>query len=239
MTQFTKKHEISGRRFGRLVAQHHVGHGFWVCLCDCGATKKYKAGDLVANECLSCGCIRREMVQQSRVKMDLLKQVVVSESDLKRHLFYNRETGEFIWLVSPRFSVPAGSVVRGGDPARKYILIGLNGRRYPAHRLAWFYVHGVWPSGVIDHINGNCKDNRIANLRDCSASINAQNQRQPHCGNTSGYLGVSRSHSKTNPYRAQINIAGKITYIGIYQTAELAHKAYVEKKRSVHEGCTI
>jgi len=55
------------------------------------------------------------------------------------------------------------------------MLIGLLGKRYYAHRLAWLYVYGVWPDGDTDHINRNKHDNRIANLRSCSRSENMLN----------------------------------------------------------------
>ncbi len=46
---------------------------------------------------------------------------------------------------------------------------------YKAHRLAWFYVHGVWPKEQIDHINGDKADNCIANLRLADFSKNQAN----------------------------------------------------------------
>ena len=36
---------------------------------------------------------------------------------------------------------------------------------YRAHRVIWALVHGEWPEGQIDHINGVRDDNRLENLR--------------------------------------------------------------------------
>lgn len=44
------------------------------------------------------------------------------------------------------------------------------------HRMAWFYVHGEWPKGQIDHINHDRKDNRIANLRVVDNTENHRNR---------------------------------------------------------------
>ncbi|MFX4377260.1 HNH endonuclease, partial [Acinetobacter baumannii] len=41
--------------------------------------------------------------------------------------------------------------------------------------MAWLYVHGVHPTGQIDHIDGDPLNNRISNLRDVSHAVNQQN----------------------------------------------------------------
>jgi hypothetical protein len=58
-----------------------------------------------------------------------------------------------------------------------------------AHRAAWVFHHGRWPSGVIDHADGNVTNNAIANLRDVSHAENIRNCRLSK-NNTSGINGV-------------------------------------------------
>lgn len=65
----------------------------------------------------------------------------------------------------------------------------LSGRTVKAHRIAWAIHHGEWPKGSIDHINGDPADNRIANLRDVSHSMNMRNT-AARSDNKSGYSGV-------------------------------------------------
>lgn len=239
MTKFVRKHEIGGSRFGRLVVTNHISGGVWNCTCDCGNHKKHKGGDLVAGMYASCGCLLKEKIERSKLKIATNKKKFIDQVELRKYLSYDVLTGFFTWIVSPRFSVPIGTVVGLNEKIKKYVQVGLKNRVYPAHRLAWFYVHGEWPKGVIDHIDGDFKNNKIANLRDCSRSTNAQNQKRPHANNVVGLLGVSKSQSKTSPYRAQITINGKVTYIGTYKTPELAHQSYLDKKRELHDGCTI
>ena len=113
---------------------------------------------------------------------------------------------------------------------------------YNAARLAWFYVHAKWPEEVIDHINGDPSDNRIANLRDVSQSFNAQNRTKVRVNTQSGLLGVKPNrNSKTKPWQAQIRLplSKSATYLGCFATAEEAHEAYLAAKREHHPGNTL
>ena len=84
--------------------------------------------------------------------------------------------GVFVWkkFTNGRVSVgsQAGSIIK-----KRYAMIHINGKCYLSHRLAWFYVHGKWPKGWIDHINHDRLDNRIENLRDATPSQSACNRR--------------------------------------------------------------
>lgn len=92
-------------------------------------------------------------------------------SQLLRELYdYNPKTGKFYRGAGSGFGKEVGT-----PQTRGYLKITIRGVHYLAHRLAWLYVHGVWPSKVIDHINGITSDNRIDNLRDVSHQQNSRN----------------------------------------------------------------
>lgn len=93
---------------------------------------------------------------------------------LKRHLHYEPSTGVFTRLIRASNMRP-GSVAGSVRKRDGYIDIRLLGVKYRAHRLAWFYMHGKWPDGEIDHINRKHADNRIINLRDVSHMVNMAN----------------------------------------------------------------
>lgn len=153
---------------------------------------------------------------------------------LREVLAYDPETGLFTWRVS-RGSVAAGKVA-GSPTSDGYIGIKVDRTLHLAHRLAWLWVHGEWPSKQIDHRNGIRDDNRIANLREASPAVNSQNRRTAQKGSRTNLLGAS-SHRRG--FQAQIVFKGKKRYLGIYDTAEEAHAAYIAAKRNLHEGCTL
>lgn len=153
---------------------------------------------------------------------------------LREVLYYCPQAGVFTWRLS-RQKVKAGSVA-GTTNSRGYCRITVLGQAYAAHRLAWLYVHGAWPTDQIDHINGVRNDNRIENLRDVSAAANSQNQRQPQGDNP--FLGVSLVRNK-NRWIARLRLDGEQRYIGCYATPEEARAAYIAAKRIHHHGCTI
>lgn len=97
------------------------------------------------------------------------------------------------------------------------------GRVEKVHRLVWFWHHGIWPAWL-DHINGDRKDNRIENLRECSASENAQNKKI-RADNLTKFKGVSLRRGR---YVARIQTEEKRIYLGSFETPEEAHAVYCE-----------
>lgn len=162
---------------------------------------------------------------------------------LREVLAYEPDTGQFTWIsrTVPAGThggkrLPIGSVA--GNTSDGYCRIKIDGSHYKAHRLAWLYVHGRWPSRHIDHINGVKTDNRICNLREASDRLNSQNIRLPHNDSESQLLGV-RWIERLNLWGSRICHEGRIIWLGNHRTPEAAHAAYLEAKRRLHEGCTI
>jgi len=96
---------------------------------------------------------------------------------------------------------------------------------------------GAWPAGEIDHRDGAPGNNRWSNLRDIPHRQNIENRRRPNRQNKAGLLGVSSSRSGL--YRARITVSGQCLLLGEFATAELAHAAYIDAKRQLHEGNTL
>lgn len=155
---------------------------------------------------------------------------------LRELLDYDPADGQLRWRVNrkrARAGALAGTARQDG-----YQAIGIDGAHYSAHRLAWLHVHGSWPRHQIDHVDGDRSNNRLANLRDVEHDINAQNQRSARSISRSGMLGAHRPKGSAK-WAAQIKVAGKISHLGMFESRELAHEAYVAAKRKLHAGCTL
>ena len=157
----------------------------------------------------------------------------LNSTRLRELLDYDQNTGEFTWKISRGRTAKAGGIA-GAKHGENYILIMISGRTYKAHRLAWMYVHGDWPKGFIDHINGVRHDNRIGNLRDVTRSENMQNQRKPQRNNP--HLGVTWC-KRRQLWLAQIKVGGRNKFLGYHQKSEEASAAYLAAKKELHAGC--
>ena len=133
----------------------------------------------------------------------------LTHSELTDALCFDEKTGVFTRLKTS--SVRKGLVGKesGSKDERGYLRIMVNKKTYKSHRLAWFYVHGVWPKNEIDHINGCKSDNRIENLRDVTREVNTQNLRSSTAGSKTNVIGVSPVSGRTDKFDSQIHANGK------------------------------
>jgi len=138
-------------------------------------------------------------------------------------LHYDPETGIF---TNRKKRTPVGAM------GRDCLVIKIDRVNYIAHRLAWFYITGEYPTDGINHKDGDFRNNRFSNLRQLTAA-----EKRFNCGvssvNTSGYKGVSWSKEK-NKWRAQAGLKGKQHNLGYYDTPEQAARAYNAFARKHH-----
>jgi len=131
--------------------------------------------------------------------------------------------------VCVKAGTKAGFLEGGG-----YWGVRVQGEAYKAHRLVWALVKGRDPIVAIDHTNGDCKDNRIENLRMTpeGQKQNMQNARN-QINNTSGCRGVDWN-KRTQKWRARIRSGGVSYFVGYFDTLEEANAAYLEAKAALH-----
>lgn len=161
----------------------------------------------------------------------MAKREYPSFEELNELLSYNPETGDFFWKRD------VGKNIKKGDRCGKpipchYSQIGIKGKVYYSHRLAWVLTYKEQPPQYIDHINGDKNDNRIANLRKATNSQNMTN-RGKNKTTESGLKGAYY-HKKTGKYFSSICKDYKTIYLGIFDTKEEAHAAYCEAAKKLH-----
>lgn len=153
-------------------------------------------------------------------------------------LDYNPDTGLFRW--KPRGKSRFDNRHAGNEALTARVVgycvghIHGHGGRVGAHRVAFKMVYGRDPAGEIDHINGDRADNRIANLRDVSRTINARNAARPRT-NSSGLVGVSYRRDK-HKWRAHITVDRQMLHLGYFNSCEAAIEARqaAERKYGFH-----
>lgn len=166
----------------------------------------------------------------------LKPRIDITADQLRTHCDYNPETGAFTRRESHR-RWKAGTVMAGTE-SHGYTLIWLMGKQRAAHRLAWLWMTGAWPSQDIDHIDGNRSNNCWANLRHVDRSTNLENLRTAKTNNRStGLLGAYPS--TPGRYTSRIQVRGVDKYLGCFGSPEEAHAAYLSAKREFHTGNTL
>ena len=156
---------------------------------------------------------------------------------------YNFRTGKLYWrrrggdsrgtkTFNSRFAgMEAGTVSGSG-----YIGVRIKSRSHQAHRIAWLWMTGRWPSEGVDHINGDKTDNSFSNLRAVSQGENCRNQRLRNT-NTSGSMGVHWDKQRSK-WRAYISSGGKMIHLGLFEDKAEAIEARktAENKYGYHKN---
>lgn len=158
-----------------------------------------------------------------------------------RLLTYEPKTGLFVWKeredVQREWNTKYAGKEAGFDWSApsgiKYRSIRIFDWPFLAHRLAWVYMTGDWPSKIIDHKDGNGLNNKWSNLREATHRENLANS-GAFKTNKLGVRGVSLVPGRTDRYRANIRIDGKQTHLGHFDTLEEAQEAYRQAARKLY-----
>lgn len=142
---------------------------------------------------------------------------------------YDREAGVLYWRERPLADFKNSMAHAGwnGKLAGKaagctrygYVVIGIDGKYYRAHRIIWFIETGEWPL-EIDHDNGRKNDNRFDNLIDGDHVANMRNIPLRKT-NKSGHHGVVWEKAK-GLWAARIPVGGKLKTLGRSKDIQVA-----------------
>jgi hypothetical protein len=127
-----------------------------------------------------------------------------------------------------------GSVV-GYVTVKGQVVTSYSKKQIMVSHICWMILTGLQvPSGsIVDHINGDAKDNREDNIRLTNHTGNNRNSRKPS-HNTTGVKGLTWTKNR-KAYRAFIKVNGKQVYLGTHQTLD-AGKDVLEAARAKYHG---
>jgi hypothetical protein len=156
----------------------------------------------------------------------LIPKPKVTVERLREVLSYDPDTGRLKWEV--RISCHNSGEHAGCVKMDGYVYVNLDKNRMFGHRIAWALHYGAWPTHQIDHINGTRSDNRIANLREATNSLNQHNRRDMVRKN--GGLKGTSFNKKHGQWKAEIVIEKKLIRLGLFNSEAEAHAAYADAK---------
>lgn len=110
--------------------------------------------------------------------------------------------------------------------------VGCGGRLVANISYKVVYMHRYildFPDGIVDHINGNNKDNRRANLRITNCNGNARNSISK---NKYGVNGIRLT--KAGRYNARITVNYKMIHLGNFETLEEAIEARIDAEKKYY-----
>lgn len=177
-------------------------------------------------------------------KRNAARPIELTQDALAQLLEYEPSTGLLRWKSRParmfisersarawnkRHAGNIAGTIKRPNPDKEYVQVNIGGRLYLAHRLIWFLVSGALDDDlVIDHMNGNGLDNRLANLRHVAREDNQRNQalRKSSKSGTSGVYWSARE----SRWHAQIMVGGVRKSLGYHSSLELAVAARKEQE---------
>jgi hypothetical protein len=143
-----------------------------------------------------------------------------------RELFDYHEDGFLVWRVKRRGTKGIGSTA-GAIRSDGYRQMMVDYQKGLMHRFIWVWHYGLPAPITIDHINQDRGDSRIENLREVTKSENGFNSDRVR--SRTGFKGVKVYGVK---FVAQIMRNYKQIYLGIYNSPEEAHAAYLIAKEN-------
>jgi hypothetical protein len=142
-----------------------------------------------------------------------------------RDISYEEAKANFI-EVDGQVYKKVGSINGGG-----YVTVGYKNSCVLASRLIFLLHHGYIPE-IVDHMDGNPKNNKITNLRASNKSTNAMNKTV----RVDNKLGVKNVcwHKRIKKYAVGLSVNKKRKNIGYFDDLELAELVAIEARNKFH-----
>jgi hypothetical protein len=120
---------------------------------------------------------------------------------------------------------------------KRYERITVDGKAYALHRMVYLWNHGYLPK-IIDHIDGNRKNNNINNLREATQQQNCLNSKhrttsKSPCKNVYLQAPTKNAEWKRN-WVVSLMVNKKRKYVGSFEDLELADLVAHEARNLYH-----
>lgn len=160
----------------------------------------------------------------------------MTRQQILRAFYADLAKGTLTWrAVSKYHSRLNGKEAGGPRPThigKQYWVIRWDKYSYKRAHLIYFLVHGKWPKPCVDHINGDSLDDRPSNLRAATVTQNAWNHHKRK-RRIKLPMGV-RINKPSGSFSARISYRKRQIHIGVFDTPEMAHGAYLEKRKELY-----
>lgn len=208
-----KRADITGQRFGKLVAQEYLFDDYrnqacWLFRCDCGNEKILSYNQVKWGGVSSCGCVRRERTSNLK-KTDITGQrfgrLIAVKPTKQRH-----GSGSIVWECT----CDCGNTAFYTVNQLRFGNVRSCGCLYQESRTDW---------------SGNRKD-----LTDDTSITGLLTAKHPRIDNTSGVTGVYLDR-KSSKWIAYISFQKKRHYLGIFERKDDAIKARQRAEQEFHD----
>lgn len=154
---------------------------------------------------------------------------------LRTRIAVDLATGAVTWIDATEHhkrlnGALAGSIRRPSKGRKGYVYIKVNTAALKRSHIVYLFGHGHWPKNQVDHINGDSTDDRLANLRDVTATQNAWNHKG-RAKKSALPMGVRALPS--GRFQARIACNKQKFLFGPFDTATEAQAVYQQKRKEL------
>lgn len=159
----------------------------------------------------------------------------LTQKRVKELFNYDQHTGRLVWKIRTSNRIKIGDTA-GSKSKNGYLLVGVGGITYSAHRIIYLWMTGAFPEVETDHENHQRADNRWFNIKSVTHQSNGKNKSLSK-RNTSGHIGISKSKER-GKWEAYITVSRRKINLGRFNdiTDAITVRREAEVKLGFHKN---